>query len=222
MSAKKEKKPKSKLRNWTETLVWSLAIALVLRYFVVQAYRIPSGSMEDTLLVGDFLLAEKITYRFRDPKPGEIVIFKYPMNPSKDFVKRCIAVGGQTVYIKDKVVFVDGKPFPDPPSVKYSDPQVLSPVLSARDNFGPLTLPKGEFFVLGDNRDNSHDSRFWGPLKREFIIAKPMFIYFSWKPDPNAPAWEPPYILSFFKILLWDIIHLPTRIRFTRITRIIH
>lgn len=220
MAAKKEKKPKSKFRSWFETLVWSLAIALLLRQFVVQAYRIPSGSMEDTLLVGDFLLAEKITYRFRDPRPGEIVIFKYPLNPSKDFVKRCIAVEGQTVYIKDKVVFVDGKPFNDPPGVKFTDPQVLSPYLSQRDNYGPITLKKGEFFVMGDNRDNSLDSRFWGPLRKEFIVGKPMFIYFSWNPQ-GGPEWQQPYFLSFIRIFFWDLFNIHKKIRFTRITKII-
>ncbi|MGB9561173.1 MAG: signal peptidase I [bacterium] len=220
-SKKKEKKPKSKLRNWTETLIWSLAVALILRQFVVQAYRIPSGSMEDTLLIGDFLLAEKITYRFRDPRPGEIVIFKYPLNPSKDFVKRCIAVEGQTVYIKDKIVFVDGKPFNESPGVKFTDPNVLPSTLSQRDNFGPLKLQKGEFFVMGDNRDNSFDCRFWGPLKREFIIGKPMFIYFSWSPTPSGPSWEPPYLISLIRIFFWDLFHIPSKVRFTRITKLI-
>ena len=158
---KKRKKKKSKLREWVETIVSALIIALILRTFVVQAYRIPTGSMEDTLLIGDFLLGEKITYRFRDPRPGEVVIFKYPLNPRKDYVKRCVAVGGQTVFVRDKVLFVDGVPFPDPPGVKYIDPEILPSSVSNRDNFGPYTVPAGYFFMMGDNRDNSADSRFW-------------------------------------------------------------
>ena len=218
---KKEKKSKSKAREWTENIIGALVIALILRSVAVQAYRIPSGSMEDTLLVGDFLLAEKISYKFRDPHPGEIVIFKYPLNPSKDFVKRCVATGGQTVTIKDKVVFVDKKPFQDPPYVRYTDSRVLIEELSPRDNLAPQRIPEHTFFVMGDNRDNSYDSRFWGPLDRKYIKGKPMFIYFSWGEDPFAPKWKSPYVFSIAKIFFYNLFHFPWRVRWTRIGRII-
>ncbi|MCD6098439.1 signal peptidase I [bacterium] len=218
---KKRKKEKSKLREWVETIVSALIIALILRTFVVQAYRIPTGSMEDTLLIGDFLLGEKITYRFRDPRPGEVVIFKYPLNPRKDYVKRCVAVGGQTVFVRDKVLFVDGVPFPDPPGVKYIDPEILPSSVSNRDNFGPYTVPAGYFFMMGDNRDNSADSRFWGPLAEKFIRAKPLIIYFSWSPDPNAPDLNPPYIIDLIRLFFYDLFHFPVRVRWKRIGRLI-
>ncbi len=220
---RKAKKKKSRAREWTENLIVALVIAIILRTFVVQAYRIPTSSMADTLLAGDFLLAEKITYRFRDPRPGEIIIFKYPLNPRKDFVKRCVAVGGQTVYLKDKVLFVDNKPFEDPPYVKYTDPRILGALDygGQRDNRPPQRIPEGTFFVMGDNRDNSHDSRFWGPLERKYIRGKPMFIYFSWGEDPNAPRWQKPYLISAIKIFFYNLVHLPWRVRWTRIGRII-
>ncbi len=219
---KKKKKEKSRAREWTENLIWAIAIALILRAFVVQAYRIPSSSMEDTLLAGDFLLAEKITYRFRDPHQREIIIFEYPLNPSKDFVKRCIATGGQTVYIKDKVVFVDGKPFDDPPYVKYTDPHILISELSPRDNMSPKKIPPGKFFVMGDNRDNSYDSRFWGPLDKKYIKGSPMFIYFSWAEDPSAPKVSLSNPISWVTSFFYNLVHFPWRVRWTRIGRIIH
>ncbi|MBN1756160.1 signal peptidase I [bacterium] len=216
-----KRKEKSRSREWIETIIYSLIIALILRTFVVQAFKIPSGSMEETLLIGDLLLAEKITYRLRDPNPGDIVIFKYPLNPKKDYIKRCVAVEGQTVELKDKILYIDGLPFPDSPGVKYIDSHILPATYSNRDNFGPYKVPQDCYFMMGDNRDNSRDSRFWGPLHEKYIKAKPLFIYFSWGSDPNAPRWESPYPFAVLQIFAYNLIHFPSRIRWERIGNLI-
>ncbi|MBN2541248.1 signal peptidase I [bacterium] len=218
---KKKRKPKSKTREWIETIIYSLVIALILRTFLVQAFKIPSGSMEKTLLIGDFLLAEKITYRLRDPKPGDIVIFKFPINPKKDYIKRCVATEGQTVTIRDKVLYVDGEPFIETPGMQYIDPRVIIPTISNRDNYGPFKVPKDHFFMMGDNRDNSQDSRVWGALHKKYIKARPLFLYFSWAPDARAPKWRSPYLASVFQIFFYNLTHFPVRIRWNRIGNII-
>ena len=203
------------LYNWIQIVVLSIFLALILRAYIFQAYSVPSQSMENTLLIGDYILAEKVTYKFRPPMRGEIVIFKYPLNPDKDFIKRCIAVEGDTVVIRDKVVYVNEVPFPDPPTVKFTDSRLLSGIYSTRDNYGPKVVPRGKIFVLGDNRDNSQDSRFWGFLPVENIKARPLFVYFSWAPDPNAPEWSSP--LSIIPIIFYNITHFPSRVRWSRI-----
>lgn len=217
----KRPRRKSKFREWIETIVYSLIIALILRTFLVQAFKIPSGSMEKTLLIGDFLLAEKITYRLRDPRPGDIVIFKFPINPKKDYIKRCVATEGQTVTIRDKVLYVDGMPFMDTPGVQYIDPSVAPTYYSNRDNFGPFKVPEDHFFMMGDNRDNSQDSRVWGSLHKKFIKARPLFLYFSWQPDSKAPKWKSPYFAAVFQIFFYNLTHFPKRIRWDRIGNII-
>ena len=206
---------KFSLRSWLEVVFVAILLALILRTFVFQAFRIPSSSMENTLAVGDFVLAEKITYRLRPPRRGEIVVFSFPYNPDKDFIKRCVAVQGDTVVIRDKVLYVNRTPFPDPPTVKFTDPRLLSAIYSNRDNFGPKVVPREHIFVLGDNRDNSQDSRFWGFLPIENLKARPLFVYFSWKSDPNAPRWKSP--LSIFSILFYNLLHFPSRIDWRRI-----
>ena len=145
---KERDRKKSVVREYIEAIVVAVALALVIRQFVVQAFRIPSGSMEDTLLVGDFLLANKFIYGpkipftdirlpgIRRPKTGDIIIFKYPRNPKKDFIKRVIAIEEQRVEIKDKAVYVDGEPLPFPPKSKFTDRRILPREMSHRDNYG--------------------------------------------------------------------------------------
>jgi signal peptidase I len=161
--------------------------------------------MENTLLVGDFLFVNKLVYgseidigvaghrlfyyRFpaiRKPVPGDVIVFRYPDDPSSDFIKRCVALEGQTVEIRDKVLFVDGKPR-DEPYVIHSDDAILPREFKARDNFGPIVVPRGHIFMMGDNRDNSHDSRFWGPLALSLVKGKAMILYWSWDQERNAP-----------------------------------
>ena len=161
----------------------AIFLAILIRGTLVQAYHIPSGSMEDTLLEGDYVLGDKLTFGtqipdrvpilntklpsfrvpgFSTPQPGDLVIFEFPRDESRDFIKRCIAVEGQTVEIKNKIVYVDGKRFENPEGVKHEDPRVEHKQHSPRDNYGPRTVPPEHIFVMGDNRDSSYDSRFWG------------------------------------------------------------
>ena len=221
------------LREYIESFGIALILALIIKCSVVEAYKIPSGSMEDTLLIGDFLLANKFIYgakipllpvhlpALREPKPGDIVIFKYPRNPKVNYIKRCVAVEGQTVQIKDKVLYIDGKRVPDPSLVKYTDPGTRSPRRDPRDNFGPYKVPEGHLFMMGDNRDNSADSRYWGPLPRELVLGKAMIIHWSWAPDPNAPIVSANDLLSIPKNIGYNIIHLPNRVRWNRLISVI-
>ena len=117
---------------------------------------------------------------FRNPSSGDLVIFEFPEDPSRDFIKRCIAVAGQTVEVRDHAVFVDGKPFENPEGVKYTDTRRRTGRFSPRDSYGPYKVPPGHLFVMGDNRDNSYDSRIWGSVSLSKVKAHPLLIYHSW------------------------------------------
>jgi len=196
---------KSTLREYVEAIVLAILLTVVIRGLVVQAFRIPTGSMEDTLLVGDFLFVNKLVYgseidigaaghriiyyRFpaiRQPHRGDVIVFRYPDDPSRDFIKRCVAVEGQTLEIRNKVLYIDGVPQKEP-YVIHSDERTIPREVSARDNFGPTVVPKGHIFMMGDNRDNSHDSRFWGPLPLSLVKGKAMILYWSWDAEKSAP-----------------------------------
>jgi signal peptidase I len=186
---KREGRAKSILREYAEAILPALVLFLVIRTFLFQAFRIPSSSMEDTLAIGDFLFVNKFLYGakvpfldvrlpgLRAPEPGDIIVFKFPRDPRKDYIKRCVAVEGQTVEIRAKQIYVDGvlriEPF-----VKHTDP--ITRPGDIRDYLGPIVVPKGQLFMMGDNRDNSSDSRYWGFLDRDLIKGKAMFIYWSW------------------------------------------
>ena len=203
--AEKQKKKKSDLKDWIKSLTIGILAVLIFRGMVAQAYQIPSGSMERTLLVGDYIYINKMLYGpeidlgvgghqfihhrfpgFRKPEPGDIIVFKYPVDMRKDFIKRCVAVEGQTVAVRNKVLYVDGKK-QNEPYVMHEDDRVIARELSPRDNFGPITVPKGKLFMMGDNRDNSLDSRFWGPLPIGLVKGKAIFRYFSWDGERNWP-----------------------------------
>lgn len=206
-SARARARTKSAVREYVEAIVLAIILTVVIRGLVIQAFRIPTGSMEDTLQVGDFLFVNKMIYgseidigwqgqrfvyfRFpaiREPKPGDIIVFRFPEDPARDFIKRCVAVGGQQVEIRDKVLFVDGKPR-DEPYVSHKDPRVLTRE-TARDNFGPYVVPQGHLFMMGDNRDNSHDSRFWGALPRSLVKGQAMILYWSWDEGRRMPRFD--------------------------------
>lgn len=188
-------KTKSKVRQYGESLIIAVVIALSVKSLVFAAYTIPSSSMEPTLLVGDYLIANRLSYVMKvpftdmvlftlgEPKRGDIVIFRYPKDRSKDFVKRVMAKPGDIVEIKDKVVHVNGQRAADA-AAYFVDSRVIPGNASPRDNFGPITVPKDSYFVMGDNRDNSSDSRFWGFLKKKDLVGKAEIIYFS--RDSNA------------------------------------
>ncbi len=219
VAEEKQKKEKSKTYELVQIAFYALFFAYVIRVFFVQAFKIPTGSMEDTLLIGDLLLVNKFIYgartpetlpftdfripqlqlpAIREPKPGDVVIFKFPPDPSVDYIKRCVAIEGQTVEIRDKAVFVDGKPFKeisDPPGLKFEDPEtipqdkgyesVVPKDAGSRDNYGPITVPNGFLFVMGDNRDRSYDSRQWGLVPMENLIGRALMIYWSTASDNN-------------------------------------
>lgn len=196
-SATASRPPKGKLRENIEALVIAIILALFIRAFVVQAFKIPSGSMKDTLLIGDYILVNKFVYGvkvpftnvtavpIKDPKRGEIIVFKFPQDPSKDFIKRVVGIGGDTVEIKDKKVYVNGALQQDD-FTKHSDsrifanPKMYPQDLLRRDNLGPITIPEGKLFVMGDNRDESNDSRFWGFVDVSTVKGKAFIIYWSW------------------------------------------
>ena len=181
---------RSSARDYIEAIVWAVVITLVLRTFVIQAFRIPSESMCDTLLVGDFLFVNKLEYGpkipfthirlpgLHAPRRGEVIVFQWPQDPSKDFIKRCVATGGQTVEVLHKEVFVDGVKAVEP-YVKHENWSEEPAGYTPRDNYAPPTVAPGELFMMGDNRDNSNDSRFWGTVPIDLVKGRALFIYFS-------------------------------------------
>ncbi|MCK4386214.1 MAG: signal peptidase I [candidate division Zixibacteria bacterium] len=213
----RRRRTKSKTKQYLGTIGIALVIAIILRTFVVQGYRIPSGSMENALLKGDFVLVNKLAYRFGEPKPGDIIVFDYPLNPSKTFIKRIIVEPGETVEIINKTLCIDGEIAVLPYPVKHTDPQIYPAEYSNRDNFGPFEIPPEHYFVMGDNRDNSRDSREWGFLERKYVKGKAFLVYFSWAPDSVAPKFTNPYITSFFEVLFYNLVHFPWRVRWERI-----
>ncbi|MGB9762255.1 MAG: signal peptidase I [Caldimicrobium sp.] len=181
----------NKIAEWLKSIVIALILALFIRTFIVQAYKIPSGSMIPTLLVGDYLLVNKLSFGIRNPIKDdflyrwglphrqEIVVFTYPEDKKLDFIKRVIGLPGDTVEIINKKVFVNGRPLSEP-YVQFTDNTVYPKEISPRDNFGPVKVPPGHIFVLGDNRDQSYDSRFWGFVPIHSLKGKALIIYFSW------------------------------------------
>jgi signal peptidase I len=233
-----------KLKKEISTWVVVIIVVLILRAIFVQAYVIPTGSMEKTLLIGDALLVNRFVYGIKIPVPfsdhqislipgrypnrGEIIVFQYPFE-NRDFVKRCVAIEGDTVEIINKKLHVNGKELLEP-YIWHQDrrtfrganydrelyqqkwerselPDIFG--YQVRDNFGPVIVPKDYIFVMGDNRDNSMDSRFWGPLHKKFLKGKPLFIYFSFDPGGEASN-----ILDILKVWQWK------EIRLTRIGKV--
>jgi len=193
-------KKKSTFREYAEAIIVALVLALFIRTFVVQAFKIPSGSMEPTLEIGDHILVNKFIYGVKipftsiqlfpleKPKRGDVVVFIYPLDPSKDFIKRVVAVEEDTVKIINKKLYINGVQVPDPHGV-YTDESSFSGEVQKRDNFGPVTVPKGTLFVLGDNRDRSLDSRFWGYVPLRDVRGKAFIIYWSWDSQGTTVRW---------------------------------
>ena len=192
---------KSKVRENVEALLIAIVLALFIRTFIVQAFKIPSGSMKDTLLIGDYILVNKFIYGIRmpfsnstiipveNPKRGDIIVFKFPKDPSKDFIKRVIGVGGDTVEIHNKAVYVNGELLNDKAYAIHEDPDTFPAIGQNRDNFGPVKVPKGKLFVMGDNRDESNDSRFWGFVDLSELRGKAFIIYWSWDKQDVSVRW---------------------------------
>lgn len=180
---------KSVFRQYAEAIVIAVILALVIRTFVVQAFKIPSGSMLQTLQVGDHILVNKFLYRFTDPQHGDIIVFKYPQDEGRDFIKRVVALPGDKVEVRNKQVYVNDKPLTESYAI-HLDPVTLENPGSPRDNFGPIIVAPGQLFMMGDNRDYSMDSRFWGFLDMNKIRGKAFIIYWSWDHERFRPRWE--------------------------------
>ena len=194
-------KRKSAVRDWTEALLVAAVLALIIRTFVVQAFKIPSGSMEDTLLIGDHLLVNKFIYgpmipftdtrmfALRDPKQGDVIVFEYPEDPSKDFIKRIVGVPGDVVQGINKKVYVNGRLYQNAHEV-HKENDIIPKEQNPRDTFGPVKVPEGAYFVMGDNRDRSYDSRFWGFVANDEIKGLAFIKYWSWDNDSFRPRWS--------------------------------
>lgn len=186
-----KKSPREIILEYTKSIVIALILALLIRAFIVQAFKIPSGSMIPTLLIGDHILVTKFTYDVKVPlidatiwhrnvpSRGDVIVFKYPLDPSKDFIKRVIGVPGDKVFIKNKHVYVNDRELNEP-YVNHTDPRILPAELSPRDNMGPIEVPPHSLFVMGDNRDESYDSRFWKFVDFSAVKGKAFIIYWSW------------------------------------------
>jgi len=228
----------SSAREWYESLLVAGIFVLFVRTFVVQTYQVPTGSMEKTILVGDHLLVNKFAYAprlagwaklfpYRDVHRGDIIVFKKPgddVNPGNVLVKRAAAGPGQTVLVRDKVLFVDGKPA-DGPYVQHTDPEVypndpeIPDMARRRDQFGPFTVPPNSWFGMGDNRDNSLDSRYWGPIPRENIFGRPTILYWSYEAEPNSHVWHGP--AAKIRQLADVALHFFSRTRWNRMFRLV-
>ena len=156
---------------------------------IAQAYKIPSGAMRPTLQVGDHIIADKFTYRNSEPKRGDIAIFPFPEDPSKDFIKRIVGMGGDTLEIRNKQVFINGEPYQEHYKVN-NDSYIFPKNVQPRDNYGPIKIPEDSLFVMGDNRDASYDSRFWGFVKKASVKGKAKSIYWSWDKDKFRVRWN--------------------------------
>ncbi len=206
--------------EWFKAITTAIVLFLLIRTFLFEAFKIPTGSMENTLLVGDFLLVNKAVYgaeipgagarlpSFALPQRGDVIVFLPPHDPTKNYVKRLVGMPGDTLEMRDKVLYRNGEPqvepyaryidsFSDPsdPRMAWQTPYLVAGRRSwrsyrpTRDNWGPLVVPAGKFFALGDNRDNSEDSRYWGFLDAHSIRGRPMFVYYSFQRDLSPLAW---------------------------------
>lgn len=206
------------VRDWAQSFVIALGLFFVLRAFFIETFRIPSGSMERTLLVGDFLLVNKLAYgselpftshrlpAMEQPRRGDVIVFRPPKDPQTYYIKRVVGVPGDTLAMRDGVLLVDGLKQVEP-YVVHTDPggdladddfrwqraYIVRPATNAaserpsRNNWGPLVVPVSSYFVLGDNRDNSSDSRYWGFVPATSIKGRPIFVYYSYAPDSASP-----------------------------------
>lgn len=189
---------KGLIREYAESIIIAVLLALVIRTYLVQAFKIPSGSMEDTLAIGDHLLVSKFMYgtkipfvdrrvlTIRDPRQGDVIVFEYPEDPSKDFIKRVVGTPGDVVEGKEKKVFVNGILYVNPHEI-HKEKDIIPKEMNPRDTFGPVTVPAGSYFVMGDNRDRSYDSRFWKFVRRDQIKGLAFIKYWSWDHDKLRP-----------------------------------
>jgi signal peptidase I len=197
---------KSLLREYLEALLIAVIFATFVRTWVVQAFKIPSGSMEKNLLIGDHILVNKFIYGptispleekllpVRKVRRSDVVVFKYPEDPTRDFIKRCMGLPGDTLKILDKDLYINGRRVDDSSFTWYADSEsyprdlYLHP-MRVRDNFGPKTVPPASYFCMGDNRDNSNDSRYWGPVPESNLKGRALLVYWSFESEPEMGEW---------------------------------
>ena len=203
----------SSFRENVESLAWAVGLMLIIRIFLIQAFRIPSESMRDTLLVGDFLFVTKLDYGaklpfthirlpgLRAPRLGDVIVFQWPPDPTQDFIKRCIATGGQTVEVRHKDVLVNGKALSES-YVRHTQASEEPAALSPRDNLALVTVPPDHLFMMGDNRENSADSRYWGYVPMDLVKGRALFIYFS---TASKSWWDMPFFVRWDR--LFHLIH---------------
>jgi signal peptidase I len=201
----KMERKKSIVREYAESIIIAILLALLIRAFVVQAFKIPSGSMKPTLQVGDHILVNKFIYGVKlripftalnytlipvsSPKRNDVVVFIFPKETNKDFIKRVIGLPGDTVQIKNKKVYINNQPMKDPHGT-FSDLRIIPEMEQPRDNTGPIVVPPNMIFVMGDNRDESYDSRFWGFVDQQQVLGKAFIIYWSWDRAEFGVRWK--------------------------------
>lgn len=207
LSSKKHEK--SVVREYTEAIIVAIILALFIRSFVVQAFKIPSGSMLPTLQIGDHLLVNKFIYGVKLPMLGtvlipwkspardDVVVFRFPKDRSIDYIKRVVAVAGDTVEVKNKQLYINGVAVSSP-HAHFTSNDIMKPSVGPRDNMGPVKVPEGKIFVMGDNRDNSYDSRFWGFVDLKDVLGKAFILYWSWNLD------EPLLSVDRFASIRWS------------------
>ena len=225
---------KSTVREYFESIVIAVILALFVRTWVVQAFKIPTGSMENNLLIGDHLLVNKFVFGpepnalerailpVRDIRRGDIVVFKFPDEPTRDFIKRVIGLPGDTIELRNKKVLVNGQAL-DEPYVHFLEASHGAGEITSfdvRERYGPVHVPEGQYFVMGDNRDNSQDSRYWGFLPRHYIKGKALMIYWSY--ESGREDYVDEGFGASIKRLFSVVTHFFTRTRWERIFNQIH
>ncbi len=213
---------KSTAREYFESIVVAVILALFVRTWCFQAFKIPTGSMENNLLIGDHLVVNKFLFAPAGPESavlpirhyrrGDVVVFKWPVDPERDFIKRVIGLPGETLQLRNKKVYIDGTPL-DEPYVHFRSPRPDGEVTAfdKRENYGPVTVPEGQLFVMGDNRDNSEDSRYWGFLPQANVKGRAVMVYWSFESD--AADYERPGIEQLFSVVTGFV----TKTRWSRI-----
>jgi signal peptidase I len=221
---------KSTAREYFESIVVAVILALFIRTFVVQAFKIPTGSMEENLLIGDHLLVNKFVFGqtasgleqrllpITTIERGDVIVFKFPVEPDRDFIKRVIGLPGETVEVRDRKIFINGTPIDDPhahyllPASSADYHEVTS--FDVRERYGPVTVPANHYFMMGDNRDNSQDSRYWGFLPRDLVKGKALVIYWSY--ESEREEFEDASAGATIRNLVSVFTHFFTRTRWSR------
>ena len=231
LGAELEDEPRSRAREYAEAILVAVIFALFARTFLFQAFQVPTSSMEKNILVGDHLIVNKFIFAphregalsrllpYRSVRRGDVIVFKFPEDPRRDFIKRTVALPGETVEIRDKAVYVEGNRLEEP-RIFHADDRVwpddpgLADSSRRRDQSHPFTVPPDSYFALGDNRDNSYDSRFWGPVPAANLKGRAMFVYWSFPLEPSGHRSVRELLsiaLNFFRKTRWDRTLQPVR-----------